>query len=189
MIRLTFLLFIICIGMIACKTPPEEPILGCQENPLGLSVRSFMDTPCGDSTGFIEVEGTGGIGEFEFAINSGDFSLSNIFEELSSGVYQVKVRDERGCVETIPVSLLSGTSFEGDVLPLINASCAIESCHVTGAEAPDLSIRDNIFTEANRIGEQLEINAMPPKDSAVDSLTRAEAQVIICWVREGGLDN
>lgn len=189
MIRLATILLIACLGFLSCKTPPEDPILGCQENPLSLSIRSSMDTPCGESLGFIELDGAGGIGELEYAINSSDYGVSNLFEELESGVYQVKVRDERGCVEAIPVSLLSGTSFEGDVAPLIEATCAIEGCHVTGAEAPDLSIRDNIFSEADRISEQLEANAMPPKDSAVDSLTAAETQIIMCWVREGVLDN
>ncbi|MBI5917003.1 MAG: hypothetical protein HY842_16655 [Bacteroidetes bacterium] len=52
---------------------------------------------------------------------------------LTMGCYKVTTLDMRA-------DLITGdVSFADDVLPILNESCATSGCHVSGAQAPDLS--------------------------------------------------
>lgn len=79
-------------------------------------------------------------------------------------------------------------SFAEDVMPIITTSCATDvTCHATGSrEGPGA-----LTTYAQVNGARADIAAAVtsgdmPKNS---SLTAAERNTIICWVRNGGLNN
>lgn len=53
-----------------------------------------------------------GIGEYEYAINGGEFTSNNVFDDLESGIYNVFVKDINGCgVTSQEVVLLNYPKF------------------------------------------------------------------------------
>ena len=84
------------------------------------------------------------------------------------------------CEETI--------SLTTDVLPIIQADCAVPGCHVAGGQSPNFEVRANIINRADRIRERTSNGTMPPSSSG-RSLTGSEIEAIRCWVAQGALDN
>lgn len=80
------------------------------------------------------------------------------------------------------------STLSNHVLSIINTNCAISGCHVSGAQAPDLSIRDNIISNAQAIRVQTESGNMPKSGSGL-TLTPQEKDLIFCWVASGALNN
>lgn len=161
----------------------------CSEAPIEVTILQIQDSPCGEQVGTIEALATGGSGQLRYSVDGINFQDTGNFAELAPGKYQVLVRDEVDCEGTASTTLVSGILFGQEVEGLIAGTCAISDCHVTGAQAPDLSLRSNIFTAAPRILTQLNAGLMPPKDSGVDPLEEEDAQKIKCWVEEGAPDN
>ena len=188
MIRLLFL-FSFGVFIMTCATPEEEisPIV-CDVIPI-VQVLSITNTPCGERNGRIELIGSGGTGTLTYSIDGFNYQTTPIFENLASGRYQVEVRDEKDCTSTTFATLASGISFENTVRELIEATCAISSCHVTGEQAPDFTRKENIFSAAARIRTQLQSESMPPSDSGQEALLEEETQQVICWINEGTPDN
>ncbi len=54
------------------------------------------------NNGTLTVEARGGIGELEYRLNNFEFQKDTYFSQLTSGEYQVSVRDARGCLITSP---------------------------------------------------------------------------------------
>ncbi len=76
--------------------------------PLVTLVAETQKIKCnGDNTGIITVtiDATQGVGPFEYSINGGAYQVSNIFTGLTAGLYNVTVRDTKGCVNTVPASI------------------------------------------------------------------------------------
>lgn len=66
----------------------------------------------GGNDGWMEASASGGNGhpfgsQYWFALDEGDFSAESIFTGLAAGTYQLKVKDERGCIFTRSVILNS----------------------------------------------------------------------------------
>ncbi len=161
----------------------------CSETSIEVTILQTVDSPCGEQVGQISATASGGTGLLQYSINGINFQDTGNFDELAPGKYQVLVRDAAGCEGSVSTVLVSGVLFGQEVEGLIESTCAITSCHVTGAQAPDLSLRSNIFTAAPRILTQLNAGLMPPKDAGVDPLAMDDAQKIKCWVEEGAPDN
>ena len=180
---------LLALLVFSCNNEDEEPMANpCQTLPT-VEVVNSVDTPCGIENGVIEVNGNGGSSPLTFSIDGNNFQSSTTFENLASGKYQITVRDTDGCENTTNVTLFSGISFSNTVEALITGTCAVADCHVTGAQAPDLTLRENIFSAAPRIETQLLANAMPPLDSGQPRLSEEEMEQVICWVKDGALDN
>ncbi|MDR1054691.1 MAG: hypothetical protein LBL90_02450 [Prevotellaceae bacterium] len=64
--------------------------------------KSYVDVLCyGESTGSITVTASGGTGTKQYSKNDGvDWQMSNVFNNLPAGTYQIKVKDVNGCVTT-----------------------------------------------------------------------------------------
>lgn len=102
------------------------------------------------------------------------FSCSNENEE------DLMPTDER-CEEQ-PATL------SGDIVPIINQNCAISGCHVSGTNRVNLSLAENIISNANLIKDYTESGYMPLQASGIE-LSEEEKDFIYCWVSEGALDN
>ncbi|MEK6476063.1 T9SS type A sorting domain-containing protein [Catalinimonas sp. 4WD22] len=66
----------------------------------------------GGNDGWVEASAIGGNGnpfgnQYWFALDEGNFSTESIFTGLTAGIYELKVKDERGCVFTQSVKLNS----------------------------------------------------------------------------------
>ena len=72
----------------------EEPpqILITNTNGYNISCNNYKD-------GKIIIHATGGIGDYEYSLNNGEFQESNTFENLSVGDYFAIVKDGNGCTD------------------------------------------------------------------------------------------
>ncbi|BDU26925.1 hypothetical protein FLGSB24_36690 [Flavobacterium sp. GSB-24] len=62
--------------------------------------------PQQDEMNVISVRAAGGIPEYEYSLNGGDFTSSNNFKIYQSGDYEVKVRDRNGCTSSVTVPMV-----------------------------------------------------------------------------------
>ncbi len=97
---------------------------------------SSTDVLCnGTATGTISVSANGGVGPYEFSLNSGAWQTSNAFNDLEEGTYNITVRDVNLCTSTCMVT--------------IDEPAAL-SCNLTGTDLTDCSVTDGmISTTAN----------------------------------------
>jgi hypothetical protein len=75
-----------------------------------------------------------------------------------------------------------------NIIPIINQSCAISGCHVSGTGRVDLSVKENIIQNATQIRTFTQSGFMPPADSG-RTLTAAQKENIYCCVENGAQDN
>lgn len=88
------------------------------------TINQVRPTCTATTDGELTINANGGAGGFEYALNSSDeedYQTSNVFEDLSEGVYDVFIRDAVGCVIVVRDTLNAiGTSDEdfriGEVL-------------------------------------------------------------------------
>ncbi len=74
---------------------------------LSISVSTTDITFCsGDTTGVIDILGSGGTGILLYSINGIDFQPLGTFINLAAGDYTAYVLDEAGCTATLPVAIL-----------------------------------------------------------------------------------
>ncbi|NIK93658.1 chromophore lyase, partial [Mangrovimonas sp. CR14] len=83
------------------------------EAPLGLTPEATALPSCNNDDGVITVTGTGGSGNFTYAItpSSGSISLSgNVFSGVPAGMYTINITDtDTGCSEEVSISLPAAT--------------------------------------------------------------------------------
>ena len=82
-------------------------------------------------------------------------------------------------------------SFQDDVKPIINSSCALPGCH-NGSLGEDRNWTITASFQAKRLSVKDRINRAPGTPGhmpAQGSITPAEIELISCWVDQGGLDN
>jgi hypothetical protein len=97
------------------------------------------------------------------------------------------------------VEISSTVSFSKDIVPILAEDCAKSSCHVTGAQSPDLT-SSRAYDELNGLGYvdttnasasllYVRINAtsnpMPPDQP----LTPEEKGFILAWIKQGAQNN
>jgi hypothetical protein len=82
-------------------------------------------------------------------------------------------------------------SFENDIRPIINSSCAIPGCH-NGDNGADKNWTVFENFRAKRANVKDRINRPPGTPGhmpAQGSITQDQIQTISCWVDQGGLQN
>ena len=185
-IILAILVFItIALLLIGCGgggSSDDEPVVCNVTNSPVLQLLSTAPSPCGQMVGALSVNASGNV---TYSIDGQTFQNSGVFADLASGPYTVTAKNENGCIAEMQVTIESGISFNEAILPIIEVDCAISGCHVTGAQAPDLTVRSNIFSAATRIKNQVETRNMPRGRT----LTSTEIEKIICWFNDGSPDN
>jgi hypothetical protein len=82
-------------------------------------------------------------------------------------------------------------SFETQVKPIINTSCALTGCH-NGSLGPDRNWTVFSAFQAKSANVKDRITRSPGAPGhmpAVGSLTSVQIQTIVCWVDQGAQDN
>lgn len=83
--------------------------------------------------------------------------------------------------------------YMNDIKPIINATCAISGCHVTGFNNGDYTNYDGLKLKADNGTLQkivVEDQNMPPSNSpGPTSLNDTEIQLIECWIADGAPNN
>lgn len=69
----------------------------------------IINSDCNGSSGSIMLDASGGIGPFKYAINSGLFQNSALFENLGSGSFVFSIKDINECITTSSAILTSDT--------------------------------------------------------------------------------
>ncbi|TAF65699.1 MAG: hypothetical protein EAZ55_08015 [Cytophagales bacterium] len=159
----------------------------CTNSPT-VSIASRTSTSCGTNNGAITVSGSGGTGTLSYSINGGTFQSSTTFTGLPSGEHTITVRDANNCTSTVTTTLLSGVSYATNISTIIQANCAISSCHVAGGTSPNFSNFSNIQSNASNIKTRISNKSMPPASSG-RSLTDAQIQLMNCWISDGAPNN
>lgn len=108
---------------------------------------------CGAANGTITATGTNGITPFQYSIDGINFQSSNVFNNLSGGLYTISVRDAAGLQNTTTVTV---NSYPGAVVTAIPAAATCintDGAMVitgTGGTAPlQYSIDGSNFTASN----------------------------------------
>jgi hypothetical protein len=115
-----FLVIASLVVLVNCTSENGEDVgVDCAASDLSLQVVSRTLPGC-QTAGSFEVSATGGDGVYEYTIRNQNFQPSGVFTELSSGVYNVVVRDGTGCESTLEVNL-TGTEA-------ISVSLQTEGC-------------------------------------------------------------
>jgi hypothetical protein len=112
----------------------------------------------------------------------------NNFSGLEAGDYTALVTDDDGCQASVTVSVLSGVSYNDNIVPIINTHCAISGCH-NGSNAALANWTDlaTVQTNADNIKTRTTNGTMPP--AGRPDMQTAEIQAIACWVDDGALNN
>jgi hypothetical protein len=121
-------------------------------------------------------------------VGSGDFGATTTFNNLNAGTKAVTVRDNaNNCTITKSVMIQSGTSYASDIKTIIETSCAVSGCHVTGGAAPfALGSLSNVQSHAGEIKTATANGSMPKSGTP---LTQAQKDKIACWVDDGAPNN
>ena len=143
---------------------------------------------CETAEGIITVNASGGMEPYSYSLDGGTAQPGNTFSSLMTGDYTALITDKDGCQTSVTVSVLSGTSYKNDIIPIINADCAINNCHDGSNTAlPDWTSLITIQSLAETIKNRTSNETMPPPGRP--ALDPSEIQSISCWVDDGALNN
>jgi gliding motility-associated-like protein len=103
----------------------------------------------GDSTGYGVVATSGGTPAYQYALNGGAFAADSIFRNLAAGSYQVVVRDDSLCTDTVDFSLTESPLLVANVIDTTDILCHGEETggfvlSVQGGIPPYLFDRDGL---------------------------------------------
>ena len=113
------------------------------------------DVACfGDANGTITVTASGGQGNLQYSLDGANYQTSNLFDILSSGNYQVFVRDELGCsVNRVDVTINQPTELQAQAINIQQESCLNQAngafeVSIFGGTAPyNTSLNSGAFVE------------------------------------------
>jgi hypothetical protein len=121
--------------------------------------------------------------DFTYKLNNGDLQVSNRFNNLAAGTYQITVRDFEGCERTRNITINSGgtigTNFT-KVKALVAQKCATSLCHGSNGSVP------NIFSTDCKIVERGALMKTKAVDSDMGNLSTNEKAIISAWLNAGG---
>ncbi len=124
---------------------------------------------------------------YQYKIGTQPFDVSNSFSELETGNYLVTVKDDAACITEFNITVgqsATNTSWDSEILPIIQNSCATTGCH-NGVARTDLRIYANAKANATLIKTYTQNGYMPFEGT----ITAGEKEKIACWVDEGALNN
>lgn len=106
-----------------CDTSYTVTVIG--GDPLLIDSIFTQDASCGSiNDGIIEMYLSGGVAPLSYSIDSGATSqVSNIFNNLAGGDYDVLITDDLGCIADTLISLSQPDSIEIDVIDIVDVSC------------------------------------------------------------------
>jgi hypothetical protein len=109
---------------------------------------------CGNNTGTVTANATGGTAPYQYSINGGTtYQSGNFFTGLIAGQYILVVKDATGCTNRISVTITSSPAIVLSAIPA-SATCGQNNGTITafgtGGTAPlQYSINGNIFQAGN----------------------------------------
>ncbi|MEM6965779.1 MAG: M43 family zinc metalloprotease, partial [Bacteroidota bacterium] len=80
-------------------------------------------TCAGIANGSVEIQATGGVGNFEFSLGNAT-NTTGIFENLSAGNYTLTATDANGCQDNMAFTISSPAEISLEMLEMENVTCA-----------------------------------------------------------------
>jgi len=109
------------------------------DNPPTIELVSITDSECNASVGRIEVIGVGGLGGLEYSRDGVNFESTPFFDDLASGIYEISVRDEKGCIASLEAEVKNSEGLNISVIAT-PSGCNLSSGSVvitaTGGKPP-----------------------------------------------------
>jgi hypothetical protein len=148
------LLSILVFSMFLFSCGDEQERFNCNTSSLTISlVNATNSTSCVNTDGSIELAVTGGKEPYTFTLN-GSPAEGPVFENLSSGIYSIIVKDKNKCERLLEnvVVLADGFSFEAEVIS--DTECLDGNGSVTinvteGVPPYQYRIGNGAFTDTN----------------------------------------
>lgn len=170
-------------------TAELEISIGSSETTVFITAIMSDPATCGESDATIRVIASSEDGILQYKLDDGNFQSSNTFSNLGAGTYNVTVQDGSGCEISREEQILTGTSLNNEILPLLELNCAVANCHNgDNGTSRNWTVAENVINSATRIKERTQAGEMPPPGSG-QSLTAAEIELISCWVNDGAKSN
>jgi gliding motility-associated-like protein len=122
----------------------QDSQTGIQLNDSGtivLAVTASTPAGCEQANGSLTLSATGGTPPYQYSINGVNFQSGNIFPNLSSGNYQLTVRDAAGCTDVLAfeVGNTSGQLQSATVAEAMVTECPGELTLVSGNLPPGVT--------------------------------------------------
>lgn len=143
--------FVTAIDANNCKFPQLITIADTP-GPNGVNA-SQTTTSCTGPTGIYTINSvSGGTAPYEYSLNSGPFSSTSTFSNLSAQQYDLDVKDANGCIYPVSFTILVAASPTDIVLTPVNTTCSqsngsITITGVTGGNGGfDFSLDNSSFT-------------------------------------------
>jgi len=157
---------------------------------LSASASVTPDSECLTNNGSITITASQGNAPYQYQFGNGTFGNQNFFSDLSSGTYVLTVKDANNCPSVIGVivpHVSTGISYSHDIVPILQANCAISGCHDGSlGSSRDWRNYNNVKTNAQNIMIRTENRSMPAGGL---TLTQDQIQLIACWVDDGANNN
>ncbi len=87
----------------------------------------------------------------------------------------------------------TNASFENDVAPIINASCALSGCHVSGFASGDFTsysgVKDRVDSGRFEARAIVAMDMPPSNTPGPMSLSVDQLKVLTCWIAAGAKNN
>ncbi len=84
-------------------------------------------------------------------------------------------------------------SYQNDIVPIINTTCALSGCHIEGFSNGDFTSYNGLKSKADngRLNSRVVVNKnMPPSNSSgPKSLSAQQIIAFKCWIADGAPDN
>lgn len=141
------------------------------------------DNSCLEGAGTIALHVSDATPPFFYKLGDGTYTDNNTFTGLQAGEHSIGVKDDSGCEVFLNVTIPrgnSGVSWEHEILPIVQASCALSGCH-DGLLQPDLRKHDKAHFYAALMKKYTQDGSMPFDGS----ITQEEIDLIACWVDDG----
>ncbi len=139
------------------------------DDPLELEIEVLNNSSagCGISTGSVEVQGLNGTGNYSYQLNN-ETNTTGIFENLSSGNYDILLTDDNGCETTMEITIA-----EEDEISIENMSAENVDCF--GNENGSIMVLAS--SPAGNIS--YELNGMTNTTGVFENLPSGDYEVII----------
>jgi hypothetical protein len=149
----TLCILILCIIAYASGCTYETVETALCDNPPTIELVSVADTECNASIGRIEVIGAGGLGDLEYSRDGLNFDSSPFFENLAAGIYEISVRDEKGCLASLEAEVKNSEGLNISVITS-PSGCNLSSGSVvitaTGGKLPYRFMVGDIASDNNQ---------------------------------------
>lgn len=170
-----------------CETSSATVTLAVSGATVNFTATS-TNSGCKTGQGTITINASGGSGNFSYRVGSGSFVTTNVFDGQLAGEKSVTVKDnDDNCTITKSVMVLSGTSYDSDIKPIIETSCAVSGCHVSGGAAP--FVFNNVASVQAHAAAIKTVTANGSMPKSGTPLTQAQKDRIACWVDDGAQNN